>query len=412
MTKTEVKRQELARAIGESADSIAQASVIGLNALEQGVIVQVHVRRWRARTRLNFSDLGIPKQAQDEAYSHLLRLGDKKLLPQTTVNGRVTSYVDVLDALEGKGRRWLENHSFNSHWGRFVPATMYPEFKKGNEDIKAEYLGLRDDICKYYYEIVTALMKEYQEMAQMTLERTIALGTAVPDRRAFVDRFMNSIRALVPSKEYIYASFGYETELSFVPLPSDIERDIAKAQRIRNEQALATASDRAKIDAINEMQRDVIEQLKADKISMVDSFMTDVQTQIRSMVYETTTDVLDSIKRNDGKLVGKVAAQLSNLIETVNGLNFYGDRDIEAMMAKVKAQMGDTPKDRSVADIEATLKDIGTITRATLMSLGAEPRNGRGLGIDFDPTDTVIRQARRSIGIADDTDKVATRQAR
>lgn len=410
MTELGTKKDQLAKLLGET--DIKVVDPTGIHAMEMGVVVEIHIRRWRGRTRLDFSDLGLPRTTEDEIYSHLLRLGDKKLLPKTRVGDKEISYVDILDSLEARARRWLEVHSFDTHWGRFVPHTLYTEWKDGDSKLKTEYLGIRDEIDKKYDEIVSRLLTEYEAMAKAAYQRNQALRKQEVDEPKFVDRFMSHIEGLIPSPERIYGSFGYEVELKFVPLPSDFEKDIARADKVRRMETLKAEADMAKISSIRAMNDDVIRQVREKKMTLVDSFMTDITKQVRNMMYDTVTDVLNSIKKNDGKLVGKASTQLANLINSIEGLNFYGDRDVDAMMKRVKAQLGEPVKDRSVGEITETLKDIGTLTRANLISLGDSPRNGRAIGISKEPTETMVRKARRSLGIDRVTDRLETRQAR
>jgi hypothetical protein len=376
--------------------------------MEMGVIVTLHIRRWRAKTRLEFADLGLSRTVDDEVYNHLIRLGDKKLLPKIDINGKKTSYVDILDSIESRARRLLELNGFETFYGRFVPCTMYQTWKEESEQIKIEYLRIRDDICDRYTEIVANLLTEYRAMAKDAYSRT--------DRKisedTFVNNFVDSVRSLVPTKERIFDSFDYETDIGFVPLPSDYERDEARADKVRRMAELSEEADRGKINAIRRMNEDAISQLRTKKLAMVDSFMDSLQRQLRNQMYDAVVDVLESIKRNDGKLVGKSASQLRNLTQSIEGLNFYGDKDIDSMVKTIKGKLGNSDKDRDVADITNTLQQIGTLTRANLMSLGESPRMVRGTGIDYEADEVSLRTVRQSLGIVTEVDMGLTASAR
>jgi len=395
MENLQEQRAEIARILGEP--EVKMASPKWLEVMQQGVVVELHISRWRGKVRLDLSDLGLPAEAEDDLYSHLVSLGYKKLLPKKrTKQGKDISYVDLLDNLESSARKWLVANSYQTHWGRFVPYTMYAGWKEKNEQLRKEYFGLRNEICSCYDDIVNSLKIEYGAMAMAAYRRNAALitGRERLTEREFIDRFIKHVINMVPSAGYIEASFGYETDVSYVPLPSELERDISKARDIR----LKEAADRAMISSLESMNDDVMRQARQKKEEMLDNFLLDVTRQIRGTLYEATTEVLASIKRN-GKLVGKSSGQLANIVQSVSSLNFYGDRDITAMIAKMQDVLDTPVKDRSVEEVTSSLREIGILTRSSLVALGNAPRAARGLGIPETPTETMVRKARRSLGM-------------
>jgi hypothetical protein len=394
----EKRRAEVARILGENKVELAEPR--WLNMMEQGVIVELHIRRWRGKTKLDFGDLGLPKTAEDEIYSHLMKLGEKRLLPQKEISkGNKVSYVDLLDAVDSAARKWLERNSYETHWGRFVPYTMYQQWKQGNERYKEQYAELREEIYSRYDDILAQLQREYEGMALAAYRRIKALNGSIRQAESiFVQRFVNHVLSLVPGREAIRASFGYEEEVYYIPLPSQLQQDLAKAKRIIRRSQLQEQAEIAKISALRTMNYEVVNQAKSKKQEMIDSFLSDVARQIRSLIYDVTTNVMESIKKN-GKLVGKSSVQLSNLIESVKGLDFYGDREVEAMITRVGSIVGTDVKDRNLDEITDRLKDIGVLTRASLLALGETPRSGRQIGIPSVPANGMVRKARRSLGL-------------
>lgn len=390
-------RTEVARILGE--DQIGVKEPKWLKMMQEGVIVEVHIRRWRGRAKLDFADLGLPKNIEDEMYAHLMRLGDKKLLPMKEVNGRKVSYVDLLDNADCQARHWLDKMSFKTHWGSFVPFTMYQDWKKGDLEYQQQYFALRDEICNDYDNIEARLRNEYQAMAKVAYQRNSVLRTTSTSEATFVERFVNSIMRLVPSADTIFASFGYDVEVAYIPLPSQIEDDLARVRKSRREEDVQYEASRLKLDALRAMNDDVVRQAKEQKDKLIDTFLTDVAVQIRSLIYDTCTDVLASIQKNDGKLLGKSSGQVSNLIKAVEGLNFYGDSDIDGIIARVRSVMGGQVKDRDPKEVSKVLTDVGILTRASLIALGDTPRSGRAVGIPTTPANGVLRQARQSLGL-------------
>jgi len=150
------------------------------------------------------------------------------------------------------------------------------------------------------------------------------------------------------------------------------------------------------------MNRDVVEKARQQKEELIDTFLADLVKQLRGLVYEVTTNVLASIETNQGRLVGKASVQLSNLIEQVASLNFFGDQEIDRMIARVRMELARQPEDRDVKEIQAQLKNMATITRATLIGLGEQPRSARSLGVADAPTPEMIRTARRGLGLGEE----------
>jgi len=152
---------------------------------------------------------------------------------------------------------------------------------------------------------------------------------------------------------------------------------------------------------MRDMNRDVVEQARRQKEELVDGFLKDVVAQLRGLVYDATTNVLAAMKKGDG-LPPRSVAQLRNLVEQVKALNFYGDEDVEAMVNKITFALGGSAADRDTAAIEANLRDIATVMRASLIGLGETPCSARLLDVPDVPTPEMVRTARRGLGLDDE----------
>jgi hypothetical protein len=406
------RRAELLRIIGE--DDVQVESPKWLTMMQSGVVVKLHIRRWRGKTRLDFADLGLDSESEDEVNAQLIKLGEKRLLPaRSNGTGKEVSYVTLLDNLDAEARHLLENHSYETHWGRFVPYTRYNDWKKANEDIKAKYLAMGSEIYDQYDVIMGRLTADYGRQAQIAYGRLTTLhGMIDMTPTQFTTRFVDKIVALVPSKERIRDSFEFTTDVSYIPLPNELAQSVATAEQIERDAEIKREMDTNQITDLRRMNRDVVAQATASKSRLIDSFLQDVARQIRSLVYDVTTNVLDSVGKN-GALVGKSSAQLANLIESVKGLNFYGDGEINQMITKVQGILDATPKDRNIDEVKSQLTDIGILTRASLLALGAAPRESRSLGKTVTSDTTMVREARGRLGLAAPTEAVTlTRQSR
>lgn len=401
--------QELAYAIGEDPDCIRFENPDWLKLMQKGVIIKLRIRRWRAKAKLDLADLGLADQ-DDSELDELINLGDKYLLPPALVK--------QLDSIETSARFAIEKRGFETFWGWFIPENAYPEWKSENEIWKAKYYSIRDQIVRDYDQNKADLMLAYRKAARLAYRRMQALS---PERMTlaerlnedtFVNRFIGKLSSLIPSPNRIYASFNYEADLSFIPLPSLLAADLAEAEIAQDRAYADRQATQAKLDGERKaayeqsmMTRDVINKAAQQKEELISGFLYDILGQLRTLVYQASTDVLSSIKKN-GTLQPRSIVQLRNLIDQVNNLNFFGDSEIDKMIARLRLIIDQSPDARktNLENIEANLRDIATITRGTLLAIGETPRSPKGtsltgLGLQDRPPADLIRQARKNLEI-------------
>ena len=119
------------------------------------------------------------------------------------------------------------------------------------------------------------------------------------------------------------------------------------------------------------MNQDVVRQAQAKKEQRIDEFLTRITTQVRGLLYEATTNVLASMRKNE-TLPPRSVVQLKSLVQTFERRNFYADREVERAM-KVIDSLIDVPReDRDIALIEQRLQEIALVMRSTLLPLEYE----------------------------------------
>jgi Protein of unknown function (DUF3150) len=368
---------------------------------QDGVLVKVSIGRCGFTAKLELSDLGVTVQEGRvrQAMARTLILGDKRLLPD--------SYMSKLSQIESQARHLLAKNSFYIKasgfvLGYFLPVTAYGDWKKETEACKTRYLTLRDDIVANYDTLVEQMMKEYEIVARDTYQRIQEARTSASDfmsEEAFVASYCDRIVTLIPSKEHIMESFKFDIELmetvkSFDNIAQEDGASVGATQ-VRTQ-----AEGRAGLR--EQMQRDLLVQMQAKKKSVVDSFLTTIVAQLRSLTYEAVTDVLSSMeRRGENSFPPRSLVQLKNLVEQLNQLSFYGDQDIERFMAQIQGILDQQPKqrNRSLAEIQSKLRDIATVARATLLDLEVDPRTSREEGIPDAPTEKSVREARQQLGL-------------
>jgi hypothetical protein len=414
----------LAQALGEDPEAITATNPRWLQLMREGVLVRLHIGRWRARTSLRWRDLGVvPGQGEEErVLDEILDLGHKFLLPRNDVR--------ALDSADSSARKWLERNAFRTYWGFFVPVTAYAEWKAGNEEFWQQYLAIRDRLATDYDQTIARVLAKYHVAARAAYRRLRALhpeamqGASETD---FATRFVDEVSRHIPTQEAFYDSFYFDVELEYVPLPSLLAEEQAEAARIQaevraeqeqRELALRLARERAwaeeekiradvtaarsaaawKEQLMREMHREVVEQARQRKEQVIDSFLRDVVAQLRTLAYEVATDVLASLQKND-RLHPRSVVQLRNLVEQVERLNFAGDADLDSMLTGVRVQLDLAAEDRSAREVERVLRDVAVVTRSTLIGLGEQPRSARSLGVPDELAPALVRTARGRLGL-------------
>lgn len=344
--------------------------------MRKGVIGKVTLRRWRAVTKLTYTDLGmvIDDDEARAAIANLVQLGNKRLLPLTTIR--------ILENIDRSARQHLERCSYKTAFGRFIPYTAFADWQAKNAEWEQQYYQIRDAILADYAGIVQRILMDYRHMAReawniIALRSPQTLSGQVPDdwMRSFVDR----IRTHIPTPEQIRDSFAYEVHLMRVDFPDLVEGHETGMthEEVLNQIVEAQAlSERER--QLAEMNAAIVAQAKRQKEQIVSTFLTDIATQIRSLIYEATTDVLAAVQQTE-TLPSQQARRLNRLIGDLQRLNFTDDQEIARILEAVRA-MTETEGERKkpdLAQIRDQLRKIAIVTRAELLDLGDAPRAER-----------------------------------
>ena len=409
-TPQETRRQHtIARVLG--ADTFT--TIPWSRLMQEGAIVQLHIGRCRFSTRLLLEDMGIHIE-DDDTRAKVARwviLGEKRLLPD--------AYMKALSRIDGSARYALKEHAFQTELGSFVPITSYESWRSKTEALREEYLALRDDIIANHRELTRQVLAEYETIAADTYQR---FRQTHPDlvqesQQQFVASYCNRIADQIPTVERIRESFSFTffrvessqhfglpsseqaTSTPVAPTtmaPTSVAADEADAtlttQRQQREQ-------RARARAI--LEQDLRHDAQARVQSALDTFLSSIVAHLRTLTYDAATDVLSTLQRRGGEsFSGQSTRQLNNLLAHIRSLNFFGDMEMEQMMARIQEIVDMTPQERqrSLAEVGQTLRAIATTTRATLLDLEEEVRTPRtGLGIVAYPTTQQISAARAEL---------------
>lgn len=424
--ETQSRAQVIADTLGETALDNWRAR------MKEGVVIDLQIKRWRGRKQLDLDDLGIaPTDLETaRAYRELLKLGSKLLLPQEVVG--------QLDSIERYARQILAKYAFDTPWGHFLPYSTYSTWRDENEKWRTQYFALRDEIVEQYPQIVEKLLTQYEPIGRHSYQLLRSHAPELLERRGlrsedeFLIYFQDEIRSAIHSPEHIYASFIYESTLKKIDLPDVLSprRQSVDDQQVQEE---ALAEQQARLEALERerearleaevrereaklreeqmlrMNLDLVRSAQSRKEQLVEQFFGTLVVQLRSLTYDVATDVLASIRRQDGETVrGRSVMQLRNLVDQVKSLNFYGDRDVEAIMSRLQVVVDQDAKDRDVSDIQRQLRAIALVTRRTLIELGEEVRSERGRDIDIPdlPSQQEVREARLELDLPVSTSEI------
>jgi hypothetical protein len=338
---SDVRKQEIARAAGVSPDQLREikASIVDRLARE-GVLVRVHIGRWRASHKLSPQDLGLdPKEAKP--LLEQVELGRKLLLPR--------QILDELRRIEDRGRRNLQNHSLDTLLGPFMPASEFPRFRTEHEKLKEEYMAIRDQIVGRLPELREQVARAFRNAAEAIYPRVASKTNITLEE--FREEYTQRALRLFPDEQTIRNSFYFEYELAYVPLSSELVAEEARrAEIVRNQQLR------------EELRRHVYERKKEE----VDRFLTDVVQRLRSIVYHTVSSALNQVRR--GKVPRSTVEKLRNLVERVSALNVYGDAEIERAIRELEKVVGTSGPIPHVppSRLETVLADLEEVCRTAL----------------------------------------------
>ena len=386
--------------------------------MRNGVIVNIMMGRWRAQKKLTLEDLGIrpDNEEEEKALKEAFALGHKMLAPD--------EWIKQGNALEQRARSALQDYSFRINLSpgktssdtsddRFVTADQYAELKAKLSEIQAEYMQLPQYFSDHYEEILKQLSNRYSAIAETTYRTLLGTGHDPGPLDVYVDRFVGSVLSAVPTPEEVAARFYFEVEASYIPLPSLVADDMAKARAIELEvleaeeemeaariirQARVRAEEtesQTKLRLQEEMHRDVIDRAKKQKDRIVDRFLTDIKGQLADKLYQSASNILSSLERNS-KLMPRSVVEIDGLIQSIQNMNFFGDPDVDSMIERLQSISSTKASQRSMTEVQQIITDVATVTKATLICLDKPTRRIKKEENDVDvfvPADAVSVEA-------------------
>jgi hypothetical protein len=332
--------------------------------------------------------------------------------------------------IEHQGRQILKAFSIpTSDFGRFIPlgevddahptaGWHYRNFKAAIEANNVAFMAIPEEMIGRWDELVTRTIGYWADVASTVYGNLLGAGRLptrgqlgmdpisedddnpyeTPSETEWVGWFItNKVRPRMLSRDEAAARFTCKWKVRPIVPP----------------QALLKAQAEAALDSAElELRRDFLQGAKG----AVDEFYRDIVAELRSRLFNALTDALEGMQRNGGKIPGRSQTGLKNLIEYVDNVKVWPDRDLEAQLAEMRGILALSPDVREVTsdEIAATFRRIAAEAKLTLIELDRDQlRSGRDLGIPDDEgkLEVLAERGRRKLDLGGLDDNVADIQA-
>lgn len=345
--------------------------------LQEGVIITLTIKYYRGTTTVDFSELGI-NDADDEALQSFLgeyiTPGTKCLIPPD-IKGQLKS-------IETSARQNLKEHSFDcsalSSTGKFVPKSMYREFKEINEELRDRFYTIRDQFADNYERIIEHVRRDYRVLASKLYMQSHPAAKRPSSK--WVNAFIDKIIEQIASPDEIIASFEFKTTPTMIPeyllkvisqkqnIDEKVMRIAASNQVDVSSKQTASAKKSKKADAdaksveideeAAEISRDIAEAIDKQSKEQADDFVTDILMRVRTEAADGADNVIRAIDRNNGKMVGRTSVKAHSLVDDMRKMNFYGDTELEERVDALDEALGEDAKSRDVAAVRAAAEEL------------------------------------------------------
>ena len=332
---------------GKEIDTNTYKSDWAMALMTKGVIANLTISRWRATTPLKAEELGL-KFADPETCTFMkryVRLGSEKLLPPEILN--------EFTIIESRARRNLDNHSFNTIWGRFIPYTAFNSWETENKQIEADFLEAAKCFGEKYPEIIGIVRTEYKKMAKDVWARINPDAGEAP--QSYIDEFVSRVISRIPSRNDIVKTFKFRVTFFIIPMPSLIAEDLAKADKIERDNDLKNHELQLEKETKEKIAKDYLQR----KSELVDSFLEATVSNMRSYVGDLCDNVLLSLTNGVSKDIKRSQIKkIKGMIDKVRILNFYDDKEIRIQLNELETEVDKFKGARDKGVIMQKLQDI------------------------------------------------------
>jgi len=325
--------------------------------MEKGVIVALHIGRWRAQAKLTPKDLGFDESDEElnSFFRRYFSLGNKLLI--------TTEMKKKLDRIESRGRACLKRYSFDTVFGAFVPYTSFELWKSENEEIKKDYMDCMHDFLDTFNDVIEEANEEYRKAAEQLWDRITALQAQ--NKETFVASFIERLQARVPTPAIVEDSFYYDCTYSTIPMPSFIEEDIRKAKI----KSICTDANEETIQKISNMCDSVAEEYMTKKSEIIDKFLDNTVKHLRAQIASLCDEVIICIEK-DKKLAKKKVNSIQKNLKRLETMNFFDDQEMSKNLkrvSKIVDGLSVEQEDDALEEVKDSFKEIAINSRKSMV---------------------------------------------
>ncbi|HML21851.1 MAG TPA: hypothetical protein PKD09_09395 [Aggregatilinea sp.] len=404
--------------------------------MNETVLVDLTVGRWRGSVKTNWEQLGLPASAFNKAFTP----GARRLLPDTLQK--------ELDQIEQLARQTLKRLSYDTLFGQLMPKESYFEFRAwlkerpltelrrwlyrseppkyadasiwDNTTLYERWFQLAQEIAYNRDVIVDEVASLYDQALENVWRRQHDISPRSRDLDVqeevefadWLDQKKAGIVASIPSADYIRESFVLDWTLAEVETPPEA----VKAAKLEELEARARELD-AQIDAATDEKRRLIVQRERERVEMEQRIQEEIARtradagdrfneainqiigQLQGSIYEMVLDQLAYLEDNQS-LHPRNVGRIKNLVELVKDklVGLTDDASLKQACNELEAlaASGTATRAANAGEVQQTLRQIAIDMKVDLVAAGVPSRSGRELGIPDEPTrDDMARRERR-----------------
>ena len=266
---------------------------------DRGVLIDVSVRFWRAKKKLNPEDLGLSAAQVD---ARLFSLGHKRLLPKEALQ--------KLQLLEGRAHALVDENTFPFLGGiaHYLTNAKLQEVSAKLDSLKGEFEAARSEFMAGYANQRRHALIEWRAAAEH-------LGV---DPELLVAK----IAAAFPPVEGMGRYFGFGVNLFQVTTPELPRVDLVD---------LGTRQE------LIEMRQRTAQTAKAQIETSCRDFIADAVATLREQTAKLAEEMLGTIS-DTGYVHQKTLNRLVKFIEHYKELNFAGDGELTEQLDRVRQE--------------------------------------------------------------------------
>ena len=261
--------------------------------VQKGVLVNVSVRYWRARKKLNAEDLGLSRDQVDDS---LISLGHKRLVPKESMQR--------LALLEGRAHALIEQNTFPFLNGiaHYLPNTKL-------EEVTGKLRAIQDDFEREQTEFLGA----YAELRRTALDQWAEAADQLVDDPAVL---LATIEQAFPPIDRMPRYFSFDISLFQISVP-----DVPQVELID----LGTQAE------VMQARREATQAARSEINASCQAFVSECASALREQTSQLCSEMLQTIQ-STGSVHQKTLNRLIRFIDHFRELNFVNDAEMESQL--------------------------------------------------------------------------------